>query len=160
MTRTLALLVALAACGTTPAPPPAKPGAPAGTPAAAALDPADAAAIEATALDYIQGWYDGDADRMARALHPALAKRMVHTEDGASVLDEMGAEKLIAGTRAGYGKETPADRRLHEVTILDVFGNAASVKVVASDWVDYLHVVKFDGRWVIINVLWELVPDA
>jgi len=30
------------------------------------------------------------------------------------------------------------------------------VKIVARDWVDYLHVAKFNGRWVIVNVLWEL----
>jgi hypothetical protein len=41
-----------------------------------------------------------------------------------------------------------------DVTILDVFGNTASVRVVAADWIDYLHVAKFNGRWVI--VLWEL----
>ena len=40
----------------------------------------------------------------------------------------------------------------------DVFENAASVKVVASDWIDYLHMAKWNGRWVIVNVLWELKP--
>jgi hypothetical protein len=155
MLRTVALLAAVAGCTSSSSPAPAAPAPVAPAPAA---DPQTLAAIEATALDYIQGWYAGDADRMARALHPALAKRMVHAEGGASQLDEMGAEKLIAGTRAGYGTDTPAERRLDDVTVLDVFGNAASVRVDASDWIDYLHVVKFDGRWVIINVLWELRP--
>ena len=36
---------------------------------------AEEAAIRATVLDYVQGWYDGDAARMERALHPELAKR-------------------------------------------------------------------------------------
>ena len=31
-------------------------------------------------------------------------------------------------------------------------------KVVASDWIDYLHIAKFNGRWVIVKVLWELKP--
>jgi len=44
------------------------------------------------------------------------------------------------------------------VTILDVFENAASVKVVASDWIDYLHMAKIQWAVVIINVLWELKP--
>ena len=26
--------------------------------------------ITAAALDYVEGWFDGDADRMRRALHP------------------------------------------------------------------------------------------
>ena len=42
-------------------------------PPAHAQTPADSAAIRAAALDYIEGWYAGDADRVARALHPQLA---------------------------------------------------------------------------------------
>lgn len=34
----------------------------------------DEAKIRAAALDYIEGWYEGDAERMERALHPHLAK--------------------------------------------------------------------------------------
>jgi hypothetical protein len=44
------------------------------------------------------------------------------------------------------------------VRILDIYGNAASVRVQAATWVDYLHVAKSNGRWVIVNVLWELEP--
>ena len=97
---------------------------------------------------------------MARAVHPELAKRIVVTEDGASRVEQMGASKLVANVRRGGGKDTPAERRQKDVTILDRFENAASVKVVASDWIDYLHLSKFDGRWVIVNVLWERKPKA
>jgi hypothetical protein len=34
------------------------------------------------------------------------------------------------------------------------------VKLVAWDWIDCLHVAKFDGRWIIVNVLWEQEPGA
>lgn len=44
------------------------------------------------------------------------------------------------------------------MTILDRFENAACVKIVASDWIDYLQVAKVDGKWAIVNVLWELKP--
>ena len=124
-----------------------------------AQSPADAAAIKQTALDYIEGWYEGNPERMERALHPELAKRIVRTNaEGMSRLDQMSAMSLVLGTRRGGGKNTPPDKQQKDVTILDVFENAASVKVVASDWVDYLHVAKFNGRWVIVNVLWELKP--
>jgi len=121
---------------------------------------ADKAAITATALDYIEGWYEGNAERMERALHPDLAKRIVNTnKEGRSSLGQMSAMGLVQGTRSGFGKNTPKDKQQKDVTILDVYENAASVKVVASDWIDYLHVAKFNGRWVIINVLWELKPQ-
>jgi hypothetical protein len=124
-----------------------------------AQSPADSAAIKQAALDYIEGWYEGNAERMERALHPELAKRIVRTnKEGWSQISQMSAMSLVQGTRRGGGKDTPKEKQVKDVTILDVFENAASVKVVATDWVDYLQMAKFNGRWVIVNVLWELKP--
>lgn len=118
------------------------------------------AAIKQTALDYIEGWYEGNAERMERALHPELAKRIARSnQQGQSRLDQMSAMSLVLGTRRGGGKSTPAEKQQKDVTVLDVFENAASVKIVASEWVDYLHMAKFNGKWVIVNVLWELKPQ-
>jgi len=120
---------------------------------------ADKAAIRETALDYIEGWYEGNAERMERALHPELAKRIVRTNpQGQSSLGQMSAMSLVMGTRRGGGKQTPKEKQQKDVTILDVFENAASAKIVASDWVDYLQLARWNGRWVIVNVLWELKP--
>ncbi len=130
-----------------------------GAHAQANVSDADKAAITATALDYIEGWYEGNAERMERALSQDLAKRIVRTNDkGLSQLQQMSAMTLVQYTRQGGGKNTPKEKQQKDVTILDVFENAASVKVVASDWIDYLHVAKYNGRWVIVNVLWELKP--
>src|SRR5918911_5549558 len=127
---------------------------------ARAQSQADQAAIKETALDYIEGWYEGNAERMERALHPELAKRIVRTDakSGRSGLGQMSAMSLVQGTKSGGGRNTPKEKQQKDVTILDVFENAASVKIVASDWVDYLHIAKWKGRWVIVNVLWELKP--
>jgi len=120
-------------------------------------DSADLAAIRQTALDYIEGWYTGDAERMERALHPELAKRIVTTaiSSGRSVLDQMSAMTLIEGTRAGGGRSIPEGQRAKDVRVLDTFRNAASVRIDAASWVDYLHLARWNGRWVIVNVLWE-----
>src|ERR1043165_1700661 len=112
---------------------------------------ADKTAITQTALDYIEGWYEGNPERMERALSPDLAKRIVMTNpQGRSQLHQMSAMGLVQGVKRGGGKETPKEKQQKDVTILDVFGNAASVKIVASDWIDYLHVARFNGRWVIV----------
>jgi hypothetical protein len=123
---------------------------------------ADSAAIRATALDYVEGWYQGNAERMSRAVHPELVKRIVVSDTATkhSVIQTMGATALVNGARRGWGKETPADRRQKDVTILDIFGNAASVKAMMADWIDYLQIAKVDGRWVIVNVLWERKPGS
>jgi hypothetical protein len=122
---------------------------------------ADSAAIRAAALDYVEGWYTGDAERMARAVHPELAKRIVESDAaGVSQLGRMGAADLIGGTREGGGRDTPAERQQKDVQILDIFGNAASVRATMSGWVDYMHLAKWNGQWKIVNVLWELKPRA
>lgn len=127
-------------------------------PVAAQSDP-DRDAIKRAALNYAEGWYEGNADKMESALHPDLAKRIVRTNGkGQSELGQMSAMSLVQGTRAGSGKQTPAAERQKDVTILDMLGGAATVKLEMRDWVDYMHIGKFNGRWVIINVLWELKP--
>lgn len=124
-----------------------------------AVSDADKAAITQTALDYLEGWYAADSERMERALHPELAKRIVRTNpQGQSRLDQMGAMTLVQYTRRGGGKNTPKDKQQKDITILDVFENTASVKAVAADWIDYLHIAKSNGKWVIVNVLWEMKP--
>jgi hypothetical protein len=121
----------------------------------------DKAAIKATALDYIEGWYEGNAERMERALHPELAKRIVQKDArGNNRLDQMGAMALVQGVKRGFGKNTPKEKQIKDVTILDVYENTASVKAVMSDWIDYMHVARWNNRWVIVNVLWELKPES
>jgi hypothetical protein len=91
---------------------------------------------------------------MERALHPGLAKR-IQAPDGSGelVVTDMSARELIDRTAAGTGMADPTRR--HDVRVLDVFGRAASVRVDATDWVDYLHLIQTATGWKIINVLWE-----
>ena len=120
----------------------------------------DQAAITETALDYIEGFYEGDVERMERALHPELAKRIAHADSvsGRSHLAEMSALALVQFTRAKTSRPTPLTDRQMDVSVLDIFENAASAKVVAAGWIDYMHLSRFNGRWVIVNVLWEMKP--
>jgi hypothetical protein len=117
---------------------------------------ADSAGIRAAALDYIDGWYAADGARMERALHPELAKRNVTSDStGRSRLIQMSAMTLVQNTRNGGGSSIPIGQRSDSVQILDIYGAVASARVRAATWVDYMHLAKFNGRWRIINVLWE-----
>jgi Putative lumazine-binding len=130
------------------------------TSAATAQSAADTSGIRTAALNYIEGWYTGDAHRMEQALHPQLAKRIVETDPKShkSVLSQMGSKELVQYTREGGGQKTPAKRRQADVSVLDIYQGAASAKVIAADWVDYLHLSRWNGGWVIVNVLWEFKP--
>ncbi len=143
--KILALLVAAAA---------------ASAPVAPAQTAADSAAIVATALDYIDGFYTSDAARMERALHPELAKRIVVTREGASRLQNMTAEQLVQATAGGGAKQIPDEARREDVRILDIYENVAAVRIDAGPWIDYLHLARWNGEWKIVNVLWELTPKG
>ncbi|HET8633138.1 MAG TPA: nuclear transport factor 2 family protein [Gemmatimonadales bacterium] len=133
---------------------------PAAAAAQAPTPASDSAAIRQAALDYIEGYYQGDGARMERALHPELAKRIVRTDpNGRSQLGQMSAMTLVQGTRAGGGRDIPAAEQRADVRILDIYRNAASARIDAAGWVDYLHLARWNGRWVIVNVLWELHPE-
>jgi hypothetical protein len=117
---------------------------------------ADSAAIRATAADYVMGWYDGDTTRMARSVHPDLAKRNVRTPaTGLSQVRTMTATVLVGATAGRAAQPQPADRRLMEITILTIHKNTAAVRVDSYDFVDLVHMGQVDGRWVIINDLWS-----
>jgi hypothetical protein len=121
----------------------------------------DIQAITATALDFEEGWYTGDAERMARALHPNFVMRHVgaDADSGKDILDQnIDRDELVRRTQAGRGK-VPPERQRHDVTVLDVFSNAASARIRAWYGVDYLQLAKWQGRWVIVNVLWGKNPQ-
>jgi len=124
-----------------------------------AQDRDDNEAIIGTALDYLEGWFEGNPERMSRAVHADLAKRIaMPTENGCRALQHMGKETLVQyTTQKGAGDEV--DLR-DKIQVLDVFGHAAVVRADAGDWVDYLQIAKLDGKWIIVNVLWELYPHA
>jgi hypothetical protein len=116
---------------------------------------ADAAAVKQAAYDYAEGYYEGAADRMERALHPALAKKAVMPAGPATVLLLMNAEMLIEGTRAGGGSKLPAEKRNLSYALLDMREDVASARIFSSQFNDYLHLVKVDGKWRLANVLWQ-----
>ncbi len=120
--------------------------------------PADRAAVEQTALDYIEGIFSGDGERVTRALHPELNKvRLSWQRDTErSYLSKMGASTLIEVTSGGLSNVDEGQRNI-EIDIQDVSHGIAAVKVSSSRFIDHLQIGKVNGEWKIINALW--VPN-
>ena len=91
---------------------------------------------------------------MRGALHPMLAKRgLDYSPDAAPTgVHHLDAEYMVAS--AGRGPRSQYERSI-EITILDLADNIASVKVLSEPFVDYLHLARIDGRWSIVNALYE-----
>ena len=117
----------------------------------------DRKAVEEAALDYIEGWYEGNVERMEGCLHPDLQKREIRTlsQTGRSQFGLHTASTLIEGTRIGYGKQIPVEERNIHITVFEIFKNIATVKATSKLSTEYLHIVKYNGEWKVLNVLWE-----
>jgi hypothetical protein len=113
-------------------------------------------AVEQAVLDYVEGWWAGDVTRMERSLHPDLVKRIVFTHEatGRSMINSITKSDMVEYTRAGGGSEHPEQKGEVEVMVLRVDGNIATVVATSARYVDYLHLAKWNGSWVIVNVLW------
>ena len=129
--------------------------------AANALAEADAqtiAAIEAAAYDYVDGQLEGDPARVARSVHPDLAKRSARNVDPNAdevyPLRRMSRDELLDLSRKGLLK-TPKEQWSRSVKVLDVYGKSAVARVETPWFVDYFHLGLFGDRWMIVNALWE-----
>jgi hypothetical protein len=122
------------------------------------LSDEDRELILAVTRDYIESWLDGDADRMAACLHGELVKRaLLHRGDGPPGVDTMSRDDMVRETGEGLGRRL---ERPYEIDILDTFEDIATVRLLSSAYVDYLHVARFGDRWQLLNVLWKRRPDA
>ncbi|MCG2614478.1 nuclear transport factor 2 family protein [Terrimonas sp. NA20] len=118
----------------------------------------DSVAVRQAALDYIESQHTPDTLQMARALHPRMVKRTVWKvkSTGKDHIGETSTEYMILLAES-YNKkgdkfpQTP----MKEVKLLDVSTRTASVKLIADEWIDHMHLVKINGSWKVINVLWQ-----
>jgi Putative lumazine-binding len=117
-------------------------------------------AVRQAVLDYVEGVYNVDPSRIERSVHPDLNKigffRLKDKEGYAS--GKMAFAGLLQVAR-NWNKEgrVTADAP-KEITIFDVQDQTASAKLVAQWGIDYFHLAKYDGKWKIVNVLWQSHP--
>lgn len=118
--------------------------------------PDDASEITRAALDYIDGYYSGDAARIQRAVHPDLNKATPRDlpQTGRTALSYTTYSGLVEFTRAQAGA-LPDTARHIEVIILSNENDVANVKVISANFTDFIQLVKLDGDWKILNVIFS-----
>ncbi|MEM9648195.1 MAG: nuclear transport factor 2 family protein [Bacteroidota bacterium] len=118
----------------------------------------DSLEIKQAALDYIESQHNVKPEQFERSVHPRMVKRTFWTDKNSKkeYLRETftDAMVLLAETYNQNGDRFP-EKPKKEVIILDIFDRTASVKLIADDWIDYMHIVKLNGKWQIVNVLWQ-----
>ncbi len=114
--------------------------------------------IKRVALAYIEAQHNPDPKLMEGALHPRMVKRSVFKNKATKkdYVSEFFTENMVilAESYNVKGDKFPKNPR-KEVKLLDISAKTASVKLIADTWIDYMHIVKVNGEWKIINVLWQ-----
>ncbi len=115
----------------------------------------DNEAIVAAVMDYFEGWFDGNPERMERALHPDFNKRHIPVDKtGAQLSNPSTAIQMIGWTRDGEGKaERPEDLAI-KVNVDNVYRQIATVTVHSAVYVEYLQLVRTPEGWRIVNALY------
>ena len=117
----------------------------------------DEDAVRSVVMDYVEGWFEGDAGRMERALHPELVKRCRGIEgDDPDALETLSARQMIEATADGEGRREDAADRQIEIRIDHLSGGIASVQCFSHRYVDLLHLIDMPDGWKIVNAAWRL----
>lgn len=110
-------------------------------------------AITAVAQNYMDAYYTADPALMQRSLHPDFHKRTLRTINGQAEITEDTVQSMMEGVALGSGKDIPRNERVRSIEVLDVYRDAASVKVVTGRWIDYMHLSKLNGEWRVLDVV-------
>ena len=116
----------------------------------------DSIQIKQAALDYIEGWYYRDAARVEKAVHFEFVKRSIFSADSIDYLRTINKSQMDYITLHHPDRDYSLNA---EVFILDAMSTVASVKLIFNECIEYLHVAKINGRWLIVNNLFTVNPE-
>lgn len=117
---------------------------------------ADREAVRAAVLDYVEGVYENAPARIERSVHPDLVKRGFFVKKGETAYSPhtMTFAQLVELSKS-YKTQKDA---VKEVAVYDIADQTATAKLTAVWGIDYMHLAKYEGRWKIINILWQTPP--
>jgi hypothetical protein len=115
--------------------------------------------ITKTCMNYIEGFYEGNIDKLKLAIKPNLQKfgfwkSSKTNKYGKPIpLTFEGALKFAENVKK---KQNFAEKGApKKVEILDVLDKIAVVKVTAYWGTDYMHLSKQNNKWMIEQVIWQ-----
>jgi hypothetical protein len=118
-------------------------------------------AVRRAVLDYVEGFYEGDSSKFVRSVRPEVFKYGYWIPRDST---RYQGEQMQWPEFHAYANRVKASKRFapatapKEVVVFDVLDQTASAKLTAAWGVDYLLLGKYDGKWMIAEVLWQSRP--
>jgi hypothetical protein len=119
----------------------------------------DKSAIEAAIGRYVDAFYLEKPQLLEQSVHADLVKFGYSRDAGpdyagaAMTRDQL---KAIAGSFKSYADPGPDAPR--EIVVLDHLDKTATARLTALWGIDFVHLAKLEGRWWIVQVLWQTAP--
>ena len=117
--------------------------------------------VYAAIFDYVEGLYLVDSSRIARSVHPELRKRGYwYNRNKEAYADNLDMTfQQLKDLAATWNKEGDRanDQSPKIIEIYDINDRTASAKLTAEWGIDYFHLAKLEGKWYIMNVLWQSI---
>ena len=119
----------------------------------------DREAVRQAGLDYVEGVYNVQPERIERSVHPTLVKRGFYKKDATTPYAElhMTYDQLVNLART-WNKDGKRDTKVKNVEVLDLADKTAVVKITAQWGIDYMLLGKFDTGWKITQIIWQSPP--
>ena len=128
---------------------------------ATAQSAADREGVRLAVVDYVEGFYEGDTTRFVRSVWPEVRKWGYYRADASkpyegSAMPYASFMKFANGVRAGRNR--PPAGAPKDIVVLDVQDQTAAAKLTAWWGTDYLLLAREQGRWMIVEILWQSPP--
>ncbi len=114
--------------------------------------------VYAAVEDYVDALYLVQPERIKKSVHPELMKKgFWKGKDKTEYAYEgvMTFQQLVDLAAKWNAKGWLAKDAVKKIEIFDVQDQTASAKLTAYWGTDYFQLAKFDGKWMIVNILWQ-----
>jgi hypothetical protein len=119
----------------------------------------DRQAVERAILNYVEAFYEADTTKALESVAPYLSKRGYYTQNGEAREATMSFSQLVSLAKRWKSSQEITSSTPKKVTIFEVLDKTATAKVEAKWGIDYFHLGKINGKWTIVNVLWQEYPS-
>ena len=118
----------------------------------------DSIEIKRISIGYLKALQELKPELMNEVMNDSLNKVTLgySRELRKEVVTAISRERMLENARSWNKSNTRfPPNPMNNVKILDVYHRIATVKLYSDNWVEYLHLIKTNNKWSIINLLWQ-----
>lgn len=115
--------------------------------------------VEKAILNYVEAFYEADTSKAYESIVRDIAKRGFFVRDGKIMDAKMSFEQLIRLSQRWKNSQKITAESPKKITVFEILDKTASAKVEAQWGIDFFHLAKMEGQWMIIQVLWQDYPS-